>query len=113
MRLQSWMNSSGLDSFNQVQSRVSSAIGDSVSRLARQALSIGRNAAAFVLAFVVGLYVAFFLLRDGEQIGPALVLALPLEASVTDRLSTKFVAVVRATIKGSGSWHWCRKPWVR
>ena len=102
MRLQLWMNSSGLDSFDQVQSRVSDAIGNSVSMLAGQALSIGRNAAAFVLAFGVGLYVAFFLLRDGEQIGPAVVRALPLEASVAERLSTKLVSVVRATIKGSG-----------
>ncbi len=65
------------------------------------ALSIGANAAAFVLAFGVGLYVTFFLLRDGDRIGPAIVRALPLERSVGDRLADKFVSVARATIKGS------------
>ena len=102
LRLQSLMDSSGLDSFERVQDRMSGALGSSVSMIARQAFSIGRNAAAFLLAFGVGLYVTFFLLRDGAEIGSALVRALPLEPAVAERLSAKFVAVVRATIKGSG-----------
>lgn len=101
-RLQGLMDSSGLDSFERVQDRISGALGSSVSMIARQAFSIGRNAAAFLLAFGVGLYVTFFLLRDGAEIGPAVVRALPLEPAVAERLSAKFVAVVRATIKGSG-----------
>ena len=32
-------------------------------------MSIGRNAAAFLLAFGIALYVTFFLLRDGDRIG--------------------------------------------
>jgi predicted PurR-regulated permease PerM len=55
-----------------------------------------------LLAFGVGLYVTYFLLRDGEKIGPAVVESLPLERSVAQRFADKFVAVVRATIKGSG-----------
>lgn len=102
LRVQALMDSSGLDSFERVQSRISDALGSSVSMIARQAFSIGRNAAAFLLAFGVGLYVTFFLLRDGAEIGPAVVRAFPLEPDVAERLSAKFVAVVRATIKGSG-----------
>lgn len=101
-RLQHLLDSSGFDSFERVQARLSQAVGSSVSTIARHAFSIGANAAAFLLAFGVGLYVTFFLLRDGEHIGPAIVKALPLERSVADRLADKFVAVVRATIKGSG-----------
>ncbi|MBJ6123300.1 AI-2E family transporter [Sphingomonas mollis] len=102
MRLQQLLDRSGLDSFEAAQSRITAALEGSVSVLASQALSIGRNAAAFLLAFGVGLYVTFFLVRDGERIGPAIVRALPLDRGVADRLADKFVAVVRATIKGSG-----------
>ncbi|KQU46032.1 hypothetical protein ASG67_15620 [Sphingomonas sp. Leaf339] len=101
-RLQQLLDRSGLGSFDAAQSRISSALQGSVSTLASQALSIGRNAAAFLLAFGVGLYVTFFLVRDGSRIGPAIVRALPLDRGVADRLADKFVAVVRATIKGSG-----------
>ena len=101
-RLQRLLDSSGFNSFERVQAKLSEAVGNSVSLIARQALSIGANAAAFLLAFGGALYVMFFLLRDGEHLGPAVVRALPLERPVAERLAEKFVAVVRATIKGSG-----------
>jgi predicted PurR-regulated permease PerM len=102
LRLQRLVDSSGFDTFEQVQARLSQAVTSSASMIARRAFSIGANAAAFLLAFGVGLYVTFFLLRDGERIGPAVVRALPLEPAVAQRLADKFVAVARATIKGSG-----------
>ena len=101
-RLQHILDRSGFNSFERAQARISQAVGSSASQLARRALSIGANAAAFLLAFGVGLYVTFFLLRDGERIGPAVVRALPLEPHVAEQLADKFVTVVRATIKGSG-----------
>ena len=101
-RIQNLVDRSGFDSFERVQAKLSQAVSSSVSTIARQALSIGANAASFLLAFGVGLYVTFFLLRDGDSIGPAVVRALPLRRDVAERLSDKFVAVVRATIKGSG-----------
>ncbi|SFR96504.1 AI-2E family transporter [Sphingomonas jatrophae] len=101
-RLQRLLDSSGLSTLDRVQARVTRAVASSTSVLAQRAFSIGANAAAFLLAFGVGLYATFFLLRDGDQIGPAIVRAMPLEPSVAERLSTKFLAVVRATIKGSG-----------
>lgn len=105
-RLQHLLDRAGFGSFERAQARLSQAIGSSVSTsvstVARQAFSIGANAAAFLLAFGVGLYVTFFLLRDGDHIGPAIVRALPFERTVAERLADKFVVVVRATIKGSG-----------
>ncbi|USI72764.1 AI-2E family transporter [Sphingomonas morindae] len=101
-RLQRLIDRAGFDSFEQAQARLSQAVASSASQLARRALSIGANAAAFLLAFGVGLYVTFFLLRDGDRIGPAVVRALPLDPQVAQRLTDKFVTVVRATIKGSG-----------
>jgi predicted PurR-regulated permease PerM len=101
VRLQHLLDKAGFGSFERAQTQISQAVSSSANLLARQAFSIGANAAAFVLAFGVGLYATFFLLRDGDAIGPAIVRALPLEPSVAERLADKFVAVVRATIKGS------------
>lgn len=101
-RIQRWLDGSGFGSFERAQVRLTQAVGNSASMLTRRAFSIGANAAAFLLAFGVGLYVTFFLLRDGDRIGPAVVRSLPLERSVAERLADKFVSVVRATIKGSG-----------
>lgn len=101
-RIQHLLDVSGYGSFERAQARLSQTVNNSVSLIARQAFSIGRNAAAFLLVFGVGLYVTFFLLRDGERLGPAIVRALPLAPAVANRIADKFVAVVRATIKGSG-----------
>lgn len=101
-RLQTLLDRSGFGSFEKAQAQLTQAVSSSASMLARSAFSIGANAAAFILAFGVGLYVTYFLLRDGDSIGPAIVRALPLEPTVADRLADKFVTVVRATIKGSG-----------
>ncbi|MEJ8630896.1 AI-2E family transporter [Sphingomonas sp. I4] len=100
-RLRQAMDNSGVGSFEGLQQRVSRTLSSSVSQIASQALSIGRNAFAFALAFGVGLYVAFFLIRDGDRLGSAFVRALPLDGQVSTRLVDTFVAVVRATIKGS------------
>ncbi|MET3827590.1 putative PurR-regulated permease PerM [Sphingomonas sp. PvP055] len=100
-RLQQMLDSSGFGSFERAQAQISEAVSNSASMLAGRAFSIGANAAAFLLAFGVGLYVTFFLLRDGERLGPAVMRALPLERDVAQRLTDKFVAVARATIKGS------------
>ncbi|MFD1949977.1 AI-2E family transporter [Sphingomonas arantia] len=100
-RLRRLMDGAGLGSFERTQAQASNLIGSRVSSIASQALSIGRDAAAFVLAFGIALYVTFFLLRDGQRLGAVVKRSLPLEPSVSERLVSKFVAVVRATIKGS------------
>ncbi|WP_375272472.1 AI-2E family transporter [Sphingomonas sp.] len=100
-RLQQLADRAGLDSFERTQARFSNVIGSRVSGIASQALSIGRDAFAALLGFGVALYVTFFLLRDGERLGAAVCHAIPLERGVTTRLVDRFVAVTRATIKGS------------
>jgi predicted PurR-regulated permease PerM len=100
-RLQRILDSAGFGSFDRAQEQISQAVSNSASMLARRAFSIGANAAAFVLAFGVGLYVTFFLLRDGDHLGPAIARALPLAPDTAARLTEKFVSVARATIKGS------------
>ncbi|MET4897889.1 AI-2E family transporter [Sphingomonadaceae bacterium jetA1] len=101
LRLRQVLDNSGINSFERLQSRLSYALTSSMSQIASQALSIGRNAFAFALTFGVGLYIAFFLIRDGDRLGPAFARSLPLERDVATRLVDTFTAVVRATIKGS------------
>lgn len=101
-RVQQMLDRAGYGSFERAQARIGQAVSASASMLASRALSIGANAAAFLLSFGVGLYVTYFLLRDGDRIGPAVVRALPMEHPIAQRLAEKFCAVVRATIKGSG-----------
>ncbi|MEO5598099.1 MAG: AI-2E family transporter [Novosphingobium sp.] len=101
-RIQRLLDAAGFESFERAQLRVSLAINNSISMIARHALALGANAAAFVLTFAAGLYILFFMLRDGAMIGPAIVRSLPLKPDVAERLASKFVLVVRATIKGSG-----------
>ena len=70
--------------------------------IASQAVSIGSGALGFMLSFGVGLYVMFFLLRDGERIGRTLLNTVPVERSISERLAERFLGIVRATIKGIG-----------
>ncbi len=101
-RLQGLLENSGFGTFERAQSRLSEVVANSASMLTQRALTIGANAAAFLLAFGVGLYVTFFLVRDGEELGAKVVAALPLEPGVAARLAAVFINVVRATLKGSG-----------
>jgi predicted PurR-regulated permease PerM len=102
LRLQTMLDNAGVGTFDRAQARISQALSSSASMLTRRALAIGADAAAFLLAFGVGLYVTFFLLRDGESLGPSIVRMLPLTPQASERIATRFVAVVRATVKGSG-----------
>jgi predicted PurR-regulated permease PerM len=70
--------------------------------IASQAVSIGSGALGFLLSFSVGLYVMFFLLRDGERIGRTVLRTIPVKRSISERLAERFLGIVRATIKGSG-----------
>jgi len=85
-----------------LQERLETFIGDSAGVIAQEAVAIGSGALGFVLSFGLGLYVLFFLLRDGSRIGEAILQSAPIEREIADRLSDRFLGVVRAVIKGSG-----------
>lgn len=93
---------SGWADFGTVQTRLQELLTESAGLIATQAVSIGSGALGFVLSFGVGLYVMFFLLRDGERIGRRILTAVPVERSIADRLAERFLGIVRATIKGTG-----------
>lgn len=101
-RLRSALRSEGLGDFAMVQNRLQDLVTESAGLIASRAVAIGGSALSWFLAFGVGLYVTFFLLRDGQAIGRSVVRALPLERRIAERLAERFLAIVRATIKGSG-----------
>lgn len=98
---QQMIDESGWNDVSQVQDRLQQLIGESAGMLASQAVSIGGGALGFVLAFGLGLYVTYFLLRDGSRIGETILHSAPVERAIADRLAERFLGIVRATIKGS------------
>ena len=95
------LTSSGLGDLASVQARAQEFLTESAGLIARQAVAFGGGVFGFVLAFGLGLYALFFLLRDGQGIGAAIQRALPLNPQIAQDLADRFLAIVRATIKGS------------
>lgn len=91
----------GLSDLDALRQRATGAIAGSFQTLTTQAFNISQSAFGFVLALGVMLYLAFFLLRDGERIGAKIEQSIPLHATLRRQLLDKIVTVIRATIKGS------------
>lgn len=66
-----------------------------------QLLSVGQGAFQFLLGLGVMLYLTFFLLRDGPALIDRIGDMIPLKESKRHILMERFLAVIRATIKGS------------
>ncbi len=95
------LTNSGWGNFEAFQARLQEFVSESAGFIAGQAVAIGGSAFGFILAFGIGLYVTYFLLRDGKDIGPKLTATLPMERSVAEQLVERFLVIVRATVKGS------------
>ncbi|SAK98813.1 membrane protein [Caballeronia pedi] len=103
--LPSWMQAAlgkfGLTDIAGIQKRLTDGAAAISQFAAAQAVSIGQNTFDFVISFGVMLYLVFFLLRDGGEIGRRIRRALPLESHHKEHLISKFNTVVRATVKGN------------
>ncbi|MBO9512850.1 MAG: AI-2E family transporter [Variovorax sp.] len=95
------LNRFGLGNLEGFVSRVSASALKGSQLIATRAVSIGQNAFEFVVAFGLMLYMLYFLLRDGRELSKTIRAALPLARAHTNHLSSKFAAVIRATIKGN------------
>ncbi len=91
----------GLVDFDALQRRSSSALTQASQFLATQALSIGQNTFEFVASLFITLYLAFFLMRDGEIVVSAIKRSIPLSSRRKQALIEKFTTVIRATVKGN------------
>ncbi|WP_128891218.1 AI-2E family transporter [Erythrobacter sp. HKB08] len=99
--IQASLDESGFGDFGDLQQRAQEFAQQSLGLIAQQAVALGGSVFGFVLAFGIGLYTAYFLLRDGKTIGNSILHALPFERSIANRLAERFLGIVRATIKGS------------
>jgi predicted PurR-regulated permease PerM len=86
---------------NTVQARLSAAAAQASQQIATQALSIGQNTFDFLIAFGIMLYLLFFLLRDGSVLTTRIRDAIPLSQHHKRHLFSKFITVIRATVKGN------------
>ncbi len=91
----------GITNFYAAQEMVTRGLTSSFRTLAAQAFQIGQSAFSFFVALGVMLYLAFFLLRDGDWLARKVAAAAPLRAGQRTALIEQFVIVTRATIKGS------------
>ncbi len=96
-----WLAARGLNDIAAVQAKIGQGVTSSFQTLASQALNVGQSALGFFLSLGVMLYLTFFLLRDGNVLIGKIERCLPLASEQRTLLVTRFVAVVRATIKGS------------
>ncbi len=91
----------GLPDLASVQERLSEFALQASQFIASQAVNIGQNTFQFIVSFGVMLYLMFFLLRDGSALSRRIRQAIPLSENHKVHLLQKFMAVVRATVKGN------------
>ncbi|MHB8948884.1 MAG: AI-2E family transporter, partial [Rhodoferax sp.] len=91
----------GLVNFGALQRRLAAGLALGSQFLATQALGIGQLTFEFVTSLFITLYLAFFLIRDGDSVARALRDAVPLAPPHKKELIGKFTTVIRATVKGN------------
>lgn len=95
------LHRAGVADFDNLQRQVAAALAQASQFIATQAFGIGLDTFSFVGSLGVTLYLAFFLLRDGQALVQIAKLAMPVPAQFKTELLDRFLAVVRATVKGS------------
>jgi predicted PurR-regulated permease PerM len=91
----------GLVNFATLQRRLTAALAQGSQFAATQVFNIGQNTFEFVISLGISLYLAFFLIRDGDSTVRAIGRMIPLAPVHRQKLWHKFATVVRATVKGN------------
>jgi predicted PurR-regulated permease PerM len=91
----------GVADFDNLQRQLTAALAQGSRFMATQAFGIGLDTFGFVASLGVTLYLAFFLVRDGDELARVAEAALPVPPQFKRELVRRFMAVVRATVKGS------------
>jgi len=91
----------GVEDLAGLQRKLVAAITQRGQALAGGALDFGQNALDLVVAFVIAMYLLFFLLRDGDELAADIRAAIPLAPTAKARLLERFTTVIRATVKGN------------
>jgi predicted PurR-regulated permease PerM len=96
-----WLDRFGLVDFNTLQKRLTDALARGSQFIATQALGLGQLTFELIVDLFITLYLAFFLIRDGDALAHALRHAVPLATAHRRELVGKFTVVIRATVKGN------------
>lgn len=100
-----WANeflaSIGINNMADARDMFGAGAADGVRTVLGQALAVGQSLFGLFIKMSVVLYLAFFLLRDGDALQRRVADAVPLRAEHLGLLVDRFIVVVRATIKGS------------
>ena len=99
--LTSLLDRMGMANFDQLQRRLTALLGQASQAIATQAFSLGQGTFEFGTMLVITLYVAFFMIRDGERLMQVIRHALPLADDHKRLLSARFTNVIRATVRGN------------
>ncbi len=91
----------GLVDFDTLERRLVELLARTSDAIATQAFGIGMGTFEFAANLVVTLYLAFFLIRDGDTLARDVRRAFPLGPEHTRELFDKFTTVLRATVKGN------------
>lgn len=91
----------GLTDFDILQRKLTLALTQASQTIATHTFSVGQDAFGLVVSLFVTLYLAFFLIRDGDSVVRAIRRALPLAPRHQQELIGKFGTVLRATVKGN------------
>ncbi|PKR88344.1 AI-2E family transporter [Pleomorphomonas diazotrophica] len=90
----------GFGELGAVQDRLSGALTVASQYVAAQVVGISQSTVAFFISLALMLYLAFFLIRDGDRLFLRVRKAVPLNPAYKRALFAKFTTVVRATVKG-------------
>lgn len=91
----------GLVNFATLQRRLTAAVAQGSQFAATQVFTLGQSTFEFVVSLCIALYLAFFLIRDGDTTVRAIGRMIPLAPVHRKKLWHKFATVVRATVKGN------------
>lgn len=91
----------GIGNLHDIGAQLTSAVGEASQLIATRVLGVGQNTLKFVVGFLIAVYLAFFLLRDGPALALRLKTAVPLHEAHKQALAQKFATVIRATVKGN------------
>jgi len=95
------LGSFGLADFDTVQFELTEALTKASQFIASQTLVVGQNALKLFVGVFIALYLAFFLVRDGDALVRDVHRAIPLAPEDRHALLEEFGTVLRATVKGN------------
>jgi len=91
----------GLADFDTVQIELTEALTRGTQFIATQTFNVGQNALSLLVSLFIALYLAFFLVRDGDTLVRAVHRAIPLAPGYRQALFKEFGTVLGATVKGN------------